>query len=205
MPRPSAGAVAIAAAASATLLGAAETSGGSIAADIVAAAAVALLTLAVVPLAAIPRRCLLRYAVASAAAGAAAIHYAVVAEHFEEWWGFGLFFALSALAQLLWAMLVVTSRSRLLIWCGVVGNAAIVVLWIATRTVGTLVGPEPDTPEPAAVADSVATALELAIVFAGSLLAASVRRRPALSLQLAWVVSGVALVLTTVGLFSLLD
>jgi hypothetical protein len=205
MPRPSAGAVAIAAAASATFLGAAETSGGSIAADIVAAAAVALLTLAVVPLAAIPRRCLLRYAVASAAAGAAAIHYAVVAEHLEEWWGFGLFFALSALAQLVWAMLVVTSRSRLLIWCGVVGNAAIVVFWIATRTVGTLVGPEPDTPEPVAVADSVATALELAIVFAGSLLAASARRRPALSLQLAWVVSGVALVLTTVGLFSLLD
>jgi hypothetical protein len=174
-------------------------------AQIAAATTVAAVTLAVVPLAARRRLCLVTYSVASAAAGAAAIHYAVVAEHFDEWWGFGLFFVSSAAAQLVWAMVVVASRSRLVIWFGVVGNAAIVVLWIVTRAFGTLVGPEPTTPEPIAVADSVATAFEMAIVVGGTWLAWSVRMRRALSSRLAWLVSGAALVLTSVGLLSVLE
>jgi hypothetical protein len=204
VPRPSAGAVAIVAAAAATALGMGMDV-GSTAAQIAAATAVAAVTLAVVPLAARRRLSLVTYSVASAAAGAAAIHYAVVAEHFDEWWGFGLFFVSSAVAQLVWAVVVVASRSRLVIWFGVVGNAAIVVLWIVTRTFGTLVGPEPTTPEPIALADSVATTFEVAIVVAGTWLAWSVRKRLALSSRLAWLVSGVTLALTSVGLLSVLE
>jgi hypothetical protein len=79
------------------------------------------------------------------------------------------------------------------------------VLWIITRTVGTLVGPEPATPEPIGLADSVATVFELTIVVAGTWLGWSVRIGPALSSRLAWVVSGVTLVLTSVGLLSVLE
>ena len=201
VPRPPAGAVAILAAATATALGSGMEV-GSTAAQIAAAAVAAALTVAVVPLAARRRLCSVSYSVASAAAGAAAIHFAVVAEHFAEWWGFGLFFVASAVAQLVWAMAVVASRSRLLIWLGVIGNAAIVVLWLVTRTVGTLVGPEPATPEPIGLADSVATAFELTIVGAGTWLAWSGRVRPALPLRPAWVVSGVTLGVTIVGLLS---
>ena len=204
VPRPSAGAIALIAAVTATALGTAADAGSAVA-QVAAAAVVATFTLAVVPLAARRQLCLITYLVASAAAGAAAIHYAVVAEHFDEWWGFGLFFVASAVAQGVWAVTVVASRSRLLILLGVVGNAAIVVLWIVTRTIGTLVGPEPATPEPIAVADSVATAFEMAIVVAGSWLALSIRVRPKLSSRLAWVVSGVMLVPTTVGLLSVLE
>jgi hypothetical protein len=178
---------------------------GSTAAQIAVAAAVAVFTVAVVPLAERRCLCLVTYSVASAATGAAAIHYAVAAEHFEEWWGFGLFFIGSAVVQLVWAVVVVASRSRLLIWVGVIGNAAIVVLWIVTRTVGTLVGPESGTPEPIGLADSVATGFEMTIVVAGTWLAWEVRMRPALSSRLAWVVSGVTLVLTSVGLLSLVE
>jgi hypothetical protein len=83
-------------------------------------------------------------------------HFAVIPEHFQEWWGFGLFFVSIAVAQLVWAMFVARWQPRLLIWFGVVGNAAIVALWIVTRTAGTLVGPDGDTPEPIGFADSVA-------------------------------------------------
>ena len=204
VPRPSAGAVAIVAAVTATALGIGMDV-GSTAAQIAVAAAVAALVVAVVPLADRRCLCLVTYSVASAATGAAAIHYAVVAEHFDEWWGFGLFFVASAVAQLVWAVVVVASRSRLLIWFGVIGNAAIVVLWIVTRAFGTLVGPEPATPEPIGLADSLATAFEMTIVVAGTWLAWSVGMRPALSLRLAWVVSGVTLVLTSVGLLSVLE
>jgi len=204
VPRPSAWAVAIVAAVTATALGIGMDV-DSTAAQIAAAVAVAALTVAVVPLAERRCLCLVTYSVASASTGAAAIHYAVVAEHFDEWWGFGLFFVASAVAQLVWAVVVVASRSRLLIWFGVIGNAAIVVLWIVTRTFGTLVGPEPAAPEPIGLADSVATAFEMTIVVAGTWLAWSLGMRPALSSRLAWVVSGVTLVLTTVGLVSVLQ
>jgi hypothetical protein len=204
VPRPSAGAVAIVATATATALGMGMDV-GSTAAQIAAAAAVAAFTVAVVPLAQRGQRCLVTYSVASAATGAAAIHYAVVAEHFDEWWGFGLFFVASAVAQLVWAAVVVASRSRFIIWVGVIGNAAIVVLWVVTRTVGTLVGPELDTPEPIGLADSVATGFEITIVVAGTWLAWGVRMRQARSSRLAWVVSGVTLVLTSVGLLSLVE
>jgi hypothetical protein len=87
----------------------------------------------------------------------------------------------------------------------VVGNAAVVVLWIVTRTVGNLVGPEPDMPEPIGVADSVATAFEVAIVIGGGWLGWSVRGAPALAARLAWIMSGVTLVLTSVALISVLE
>jgi hypothetical protein len=203
VPRPAAGVVAIVAAVAATLLGT-GIDATSPALQIAAAVAVGAATLAVVPLAARRRPRLATYSAASASAGAAAIHYAVVAEHFEEWWGFGLFFVVSAVAQLVWALLVVTSRSRSVIWLGVVGNAAIVMLWIVTRSVGTLVGPEPDMTEPVGVADSVATAFEVVIVVAGAWLGWRARTAAASS-RLAWVVSGMTLVLTSVGLLSVLE
>ena len=201
VPRPSAGTVAIVAAATATTLGMGMDV-GSTAAQVAAAAAVAALTVAVVPLARRRDLCLLTYSVASAATGAAAIHYAVVAEHFGEWWGFGLFFVASAVAQLVWAVLVMRSRSRLLIRLGVMGNAAIVVLWIVTRTVGPLVGPELATSEPIGLADSLATAFEMTIVVPGIWLGWSVRMGPPLSSRLASLVSAVTLVVTSVGLLS---
>jgi hypothetical protein len=112
-------------------------------------------------------------AVAAASAGAAAIHAIVVPEHVEEWWAFGLFFLLIGVAQLVWAVMVVRSPSRSVLWLGVLGNAAIVLLWIVTRTVGTLVGPEPHTPEPVGLADASATAFEVVIVVIGVVLTQS--------------------------------
>jgi hypothetical protein len=204
VPRPSASAVAIVGAAAATLFST-SVDAGSTAAQIAAAVAVAGLTLAVVPLAARERLGFETYAVAYAATGAAAIHFAVIVEHFEEWWGFGLFFVSIAVAQLAWAVAVVASRSRPLILSGVVGNAAIVALWILARTAGTLVGPEPHAPEPIAAADSVATAFEIAIVVAGTWLVANPPTRRAPSPRLGWIVSGVTLALTSLGLLSVLD
>ena len=197
VPRPSAGVVTILAAAAATAVG--------FRMDVASAAVAAILVVAVVPLAARRPLGVLSHCAASASAGAAAIHFAVVAEHFEEWWCFGVFFVACGVAQLVWAAGVAASRSRLLIRLGVIGNAAIVVLWVITRTVGTLVGPEPDTPEPIGMADSIATAFELTIVVAGAWLAWGVRMRPALSSRQAWAVSSATLALTSVGLLSVLE
>ncbi len=78
---------------------------------------------------------LLPMAVVSSAAAAGA-HAAVGPAHFDEQLIFGLFFAGSALAQILWSVAIVVRPSRAVLGAAVIGNAALVLLWLATRTVG---------------------------------------------------------------------
>lgn len=109
-------------------------------------------------------------------AGAAAVHFAVAGEHFEEWWGYGLFFVATGWAQLIWAAAVVRSRRRWLLAAGLAGNLLVVGIWVATRTSGLPVGPSAGTPEGVSGADALATAFEL--VAAGA--CAALLARPAL-------------------------
>ncbi len=202
-PRPAVVLVATVAAGAATFLGmpmVMDADGSAM--QVVAAVAIAALTLAVVPLAAGARIYAAAMQVALLSAGAAAIHFVVIAEHFEEWWVFGLFFAVTAVLQLAWAVLIVSGPSRLLTWVGVVGNAAIVVLWIVTRTSGLPLGPDAGMPEPVGVADSVASAFEVGIVAIGTWLAASVSTTRRTSVRSAWIVVVMTLALTTVALLS---
>lgn len=105
-----------------------------------------------------------REAVALLSIGAAIIHFAVVAEHFDEWWLTGLFFLALAVFQLVWALLVLAAPSRLLYLAGAVGNALVVVLWIVSRTSGVPVGPGAGEAEPVALPDTLATAFEIVLV-----------------------------------------
>lgn len=100
---------------------------------------------------------------------ASMIHASVIVPHFREYWLFGLFFVVSAIFQLVWGLVIWNRREdrRLLAW-GAAVNLAIVVLWIATRTVGLPIGPEPGEVEAAGLHDLLATADELAIVLACS-------------------------------------
>lgn len=208
-PRPLAAAgLAIVAAGLATLLG--TRLGADLrpaALQIAAAGGVTIATLAVVPLALRTTRTKAQLIVVTAAllsAGAAAIHYAVIETHFEEWWGFGAFFVASGIAQLAWAVLMVTWPSRRLLWLGVLGNAAIVALWVVTRTVGTLLGPDPYEPEPVGLADSVATGFEIAIVLGAVWLATAGIPRWRTLRTVTWVVGGVTLGLTVLALLSVM-
>ena len=76
------------------------------------------------------------YAAAALSLLAALIHLWVTPEHFEEWWGYGAFFLVTALAQALYAPLVVVWPTRIVLLLGIGGNLAIVVLYLLTRTVG---------------------------------------------------------------------
>ena len=118
------------------------------------------------------------YAAAVFSLLAALIHLWVVPEHFEEWWGYGAFFLVSAVAQGLYgAALLRRPRRPLLLLLGVGGNLSIVVLYLLTRTVGVpFFGPHAGEVEGVGVADLGATAAELALVVAlGALL---LRRLP---------------------------
>ena len=68
--------------------------------------------------------------------GAAMIHFAVIAQHVDEWWLAGTFFLGVALFQLAWAVAVVLWPSGRLYLAGAVVNALMVLTWIVSRTRG---------------------------------------------------------------------
>jgi len=133
-------------------------------------------------------------AAALCTAGAAAIHFSVTSEHFREWWGFGLFFLCAAWAQLVWAAVVVRVESQTLLLVGLVGNLAVVLLWLVTRTVGLPFGPDPGEIETLGWADGVTSSLELvaALCCAGALARPTALRRVGVP------VAAVALLVTAV-------
>jgi len=115
---------------------------------------------------------------------ASMIHASVTVPHFREYWLFGVFFVLAALFQLIWGLAAWTRRDdRRLLAVGAVVNVAIVLLWLATRTVGLPIGPEPGEVEPARLHDLLATADELAVALACGLVLIAGERG---AVRLAW-------------------
>jgi hypothetical protein len=84
---------------------------------------------------------LLCFAAGLLSAAAALVHFAVIKQHADEYWLYGAFFVVLGLVQLAWGVLIVSVSSRTLYALGALGNAAVVAIFVVTRTVGTLVGP----------------------------------------------------------------
>jgi hypothetical protein len=107
------------------------------------------------------------YAAAALSLLAALIHLWVTPEHFEEWWGYGTFFLVTAAVQVLYAPLVLLLPTRMVLLLGIAGNLAIVGLYLLTRTVGIpFFGPGAGEVEGFGFVDVCATASEVGIAVA---------------------------------------
>ena len=107
------------------------------------------------------------YAVAALSLIAGLIHLRVMPEHFEEWWGYGAFFLVAAVAQVVYVPLLLRWPNRSVLLLGIAGNSAIVLLYLLTRVVGIpLFGPEAWDVEGVGIIDLCATTSEVAIVVA---------------------------------------
>ena len=95
--------------------------------------------------------------------GAAVIHFAVLGEHWREWWGYGFFFGVAAWLQLAWAVALLSRASSRLLVSGAVANLAIALLWLVTRTGGVPAGPAFGEAEAATFPDLLATAFEVTL------------------------------------------
>jgi hypothetical protein len=177
-------------------------------AQVIAAALAAVAGVGIVPLAAAFARAVSRHGVilvgtALLSAGAAAIHFAVAKSHFDEYFLFGLFFVLSGIAQLAWAVLVLFRPSRLLLALGVVGNLLITAVWAVDRIWGLPIGPDPWKPESVGFADVTASAFEIVLALGCLVLfarpaRAALRERRGLAFALTLAVTA----LTALGLLS---
>ncbi len=105
------------------------------------------------------------YAAAAFSLLAAVIHLWAMPEHFEEWWGYGAFFLVSAVAQGFYGAALLRWPSRPLLLLGTGGNLSIVALYLVTRTVGIpFFGSHAGEVEGVGFAELSATTAELALV-----------------------------------------
>ncbi|MDQ4143016.1 MAG: hypothetical protein M3198_04585 [Actinomycetota bacterium] len=96
---------------------------------------------------------------------AALVHFWVTADHFKEWWGYGAFFLITAGGQAFYAWILLRRPGRRYFLLGIVGNLAIVVLYVLTRTIGVPVfGPHAGEVEGVGTLDLLATGAESTLV-----------------------------------------
>lgn len=90
------------------------------------------------------------------------LHAWVCPEHFREWVVYGVFFLCASTLQAGWAILILVRSNVGLLFAGVAGNAAVVVTYLISRTVGIPFGPDAFHPENINALGIAATACELA-------------------------------------------
>jgi hypothetical protein len=111
---------------------------------------------------------------------AGSVHGLVAPSHFAEWWGYGLFFVVAGLAQIVLGFAMLTNainetswgptwmQARRRLWLlGIVGHLLIMALYVVTRTTGIpLFGPEAGEVEAIEAIDLVSKVLETGVVVA---------------------------------------
>lgn len=140
----------------------------------------------------------------AASVGAGMIHLALGPEHLEELGALGWGFYLAAALQAGWAVAVVAllgrsggaSRFRWPAIAGIAINVAILGAWAISRTAGLPAGETPWLPEPIGRTDTIAAALEVAIVAA---ILVQRRPRPALEFRRARLATALAFVVIATG------
>jgi hypothetical protein len=128
---------------------------------------------------------MLVYAAAALSFAAGYVHFAYAESHFQEWWGYGVFFVVAGNLQALFAALLVWRPRAWLPLAGIAGNLAIVVVYVITRTNGIPLGPHARVVEEARAIDWATTAGQVAIIAALIAMLDGRRRR--------WIVNGLML------------
>lgn len=125
---------------------------------------------------------------------AALIHFAVTPQHFEEWWGYGLFFLIAASAQLVYGLMLLSrawgiplagvlerqwsNHQEFVYALGMIGNTALVALYIVTRTIGIPLGPSAGQLEDLSLISIGSKAVELLLVLCLEILRRSAEPAP---------------------------
>lgn len=98
---------------------------------------------------------------AALSVGAGAIHVAVTADHFAEFWLYGVLFLVVAAFQLAWGVAYLRRPRPVIALIGATVSLAIVGVWLWSRTAGLPVGPSPGESEHVGFIDFVATVFEV--------------------------------------------
>lgn len=105
------------------------------------------------------------YAAAMLSLTSALIHLWAAPEHIDSsWWGYGAFFIVTALAQGIFAIVVLRWPKTLVCVAGIMGNLSIVAMYVVTRTSGIPLGPEAGMIEDPGLLDMTSLVAQVGIV-----------------------------------------
>ncbi|RLV48673.1 hypothetical protein D9V37_13125 [Nocardioides mangrovicus] len=104
------------------------------------------------------------YAAAAATVLSGAVHLAVTREHFEESALYGWFFLVLTIVQLAWAARLVLRPRLAWLFAGAAGSLLVVLLWLATRTIGIPLGAAAGEREAFGLPDLIASGAEVGVV-----------------------------------------
>jgi hypothetical protein len=117
-------------------------------------------------------------------------HGLVTQEHFQEWWGYGVFFLASAICLIGFGLALITDAidprympgdvnrlRRLMYAIGAIGIVAILALYLVTRTTGIPLGPGSGSVESIGAIDLIAKTTEVLAVTGLVLLLIKTRTR----------------------------
>jgi hypothetical protein len=146
-----------------------------------------------------PTGATLRWLAVPLLVAAGILHLAQVGVHLAEGWHVAGFFVAVGIAQVAGGLWLLRPTRPIWVWVGIIGSAAVIVVWIVSRTSG-LPFVEGGEPEPLGIADAFASLIEAITMAAlGLHLVACRRRLPAgiravattvvLALALAWQVA----------------
>ncbi len=93
------------------------------------------------------------------------LHVIAGQDHFQEWWGYGVFFLVVSLCQFVGGAMLLFKSGRGLYWAGIAGTVVVLAVWTVSRTVGVHIGPDSAAPEPIGLLDALCGGLEVALVF----------------------------------------
>ena len=113
----------------------------------------------------------------------AVIHLAVTPAHMREYFAFGVFFIVAAVAQLGAALWCRRRASRASTLVALALSAVIAAVWLVSRTTGLPIGPEAGEAEAIGLADVVSTVYELMSVVAAGALVVGLGRGEALRMR----------------------
>jgi hypothetical protein len=94
--------------------------------------------------------------------GAAAVHAAVMPEHFAEWQAAGAFFLVLTAVEVVAAGLVLLRPQRVVLLLALAASIGPLLVWAYSRMIGLPFGPEAGQVEPVGLADVAADLLEVA-------------------------------------------
>ena len=147
----------------------------------------------------------LRNSAALLTLGTAAIHFAVAPEHFEMYFVYGVFFIGLGITQAALAVAIMYAPQRSLFIAATLGTAAVIALYLTSRTVGLPIGPVPWRPERVGFPDVAATLMEVVALIQFLILIRRPRRirRGRIRTTLKMIPTGlIALLMTFVGVGS---
>jgi hypothetical protein len=122
------------------------------------------------------------YLAAGLSVAAGIIHGIATAEYMGIWWGYSVFFIVAAAAQIAYGLLLLlqpwrydetggirasgTGYAKSIYLLGAIGDAAIVTLFVTTRTIGILfIGPLAGNVEPVTLLGALAQVIHLVLIF----------------------------------------